>query len=213
MSIRPPIGPSSGQPPAYDTPDEDVYLDGRNIILIAKAAVLCARRDVGRLVARAARGQPLPRRDQRVLRQPWPGRCRSGSRILSTSRRRFASMHKEDVIRLGLSLGVPLELHAVVHEAVERPSLRVVQQVPRAAGRVSHGGRRATRRVYALADTSAGRQYSSRHARVEQELARHAAAGRHAPSAAAEDARDRRVAACEAIRFVRRGTDEDARTQ
>ena len=33
----------TGQPPAYDTPDEDVYLVGRNIVLISKAAVLCAR--------------------------------------------------------------------------------------------------------------------------------------------------------------------------
>ena len=28
-----------GEPPAFDTPDEDVYLDGRNIILLSKAAV------------------------------------------------------------------------------------------------------------------------------------------------------------------------------
>src|SRR5262245_23793414 len=32
-----------GRPPAYDTPDEDVYLEGRNIVLISKAAVLSAR--------------------------------------------------------------------------------------------------------------------------------------------------------------------------
>ncbi|HEX7779473.1 MAG TPA: 7-cyano-7-deazaguanine synthase, partial [Vicinamibacterales bacterium] len=32
-----------GRPPAYDTPDEDVYLEGRNVVLIAKAAVVCAR--------------------------------------------------------------------------------------------------------------------------------------------------------------------------
>ena len=29
-----------GEPPAFDTPDEDVYLDGRNIVLLSKAAVL-----------------------------------------------------------------------------------------------------------------------------------------------------------------------------
>ena len=32
-----------GEPPAFDTPDEDVYLDGRNIVLLAKAAVFMAR--------------------------------------------------------------------------------------------------------------------------------------------------------------------------
>src|SRR5437762_3606867 len=29
----------TGHPPAYDTPDEDVYLEGRNIALISKAAI------------------------------------------------------------------------------------------------------------------------------------------------------------------------------
>src|SRR6266700_2719253 len=32
----------TGQAPAYHTPDEDVYLPGRNIILLSKAAVFCA---------------------------------------------------------------------------------------------------------------------------------------------------------------------------
>src|SRR5919108_5689422 len=31
-----------GRPPSYHTPDEDVYLPGRNIILFGKAAVYCA---------------------------------------------------------------------------------------------------------------------------------------------------------------------------
>src|SRR4051812_16930905 len=32
-----------GEPPAFDTPDEDVYLTGRNIILLSKAAIYCAQ--------------------------------------------------------------------------------------------------------------------------------------------------------------------------
>src|SRR5436190_19018477 len=32
-----------GEPPAFDTPDEDVYLDGRNAILLSKAAVYMTR--------------------------------------------------------------------------------------------------------------------------------------------------------------------------
>ena len=36
-----------GTPPAFDTPDEDVFLDGRNIILLSKAAVYMARRCAG----------------------------------------------------------------------------------------------------------------------------------------------------------------------
>src|SRR5262245_38570287 len=32
----------AGRPPAYHTPDEDVYLQGRNIVLLAKAGIYCA---------------------------------------------------------------------------------------------------------------------------------------------------------------------------
>ena len=28
-----------GEPPGYDTPDDDVYLDGRNLLMLAKAAI------------------------------------------------------------------------------------------------------------------------------------------------------------------------------
>src|SRR6187399_1728321 len=38
-----------GVPPAYDTPDEDVYLAGRNLVLLAKAGVWCAQHRVGRI--------------------------------------------------------------------------------------------------------------------------------------------------------------------
>src|SRR5947209_6462612 len=31
-----------GRPPGYHTPDEDVYLPGRNIVLFSKAPILCA---------------------------------------------------------------------------------------------------------------------------------------------------------------------------
>ena len=31
-----------GRPPGYHTPDEDVYLAGRNVVLLGKAAVYCA---------------------------------------------------------------------------------------------------------------------------------------------------------------------------
>src|SRR4051812_27387119 len=39
-----------GRPPAYHTPDEDVYLPGRNIVLLAKAGVFCAGAGIGRIV-------------------------------------------------------------------------------------------------------------------------------------------------------------------
>src|SRR5207247_7554682 len=39
-----------GRPPSYHTPDADVYLPGRNIVLLAKAGVSCAAAGIGRLV-------------------------------------------------------------------------------------------------------------------------------------------------------------------
>ena len=98
----------TGTPPARDTPDEDVYLDGRNIILASKAAVLCARLKIGRLVLGPLAGNPFP--------DATPDFFAAMSRALSLGLGHaielaapFATMHKEDVIRLGRRLGVPLE--------------------------------------------------------------------------------------------------------
>src|SRR4029077_1838545 len=40
----------TGTPPAYHTPDEDVYLPGRNVVLLGKAVVYCAAAKIDRLV-------------------------------------------------------------------------------------------------------------------------------------------------------------------
>src|SRR3984957_12424885 len=37
-----------GRPPAYHTPDEDVYLPGRNIVLFGKTGVYCASAGIDR---------------------------------------------------------------------------------------------------------------------------------------------------------------------
>src|SRR5262249_60355060 len=49
-----------GRPPAYHTPDEDVYLPGRNIVLIGKAAVYCAAARIQRLVIGTLAHNPFP---------------------------------------------------------------------------------------------------------------------------------------------------------
>ena len=38
-----------GEAPGFDTPDEDVYLEGRNVILLSKAAVFMARARIERV--------------------------------------------------------------------------------------------------------------------------------------------------------------------
>jgi 7-cyano-7-deazaguanine synthase len=98
-----------GTPPAYDTPDEDVYLPGRNVLLLSKAGVMCALRGIPRLAIGPLSGNPFP--------DATPQFFDSIARTLSlglghplTIDTPFVSMHKEEVIRLGASLGVPFEL-------------------------------------------------------------------------------------------------------
>jgi 7-cyano-7-deazaguanine synthase len=98
-----------GAPPAYDTPDEDVYLPGRNILLLAKAGVLCALRGIPRLAIGPLAGNPFP--------DATPLFFSSIAQALSLGldhRLRietpFVSLHKEAVIGLGASLGVPFAL-------------------------------------------------------------------------------------------------------
>jgi 7-cyano-7-deazaguanine synthase len=78
-----------GEAPAFDTPDEDVYLDGRNIVLLSKAAVYMARAE---------------------LTEIWLGTLSVGLAAPIGITVPFASMHKADVIRRGVALQVPLEL-------------------------------------------------------------------------------------------------------
>src|SRR6266571_8322825 len=49
-----------GRPPAYHTPDEDVYLPGRNIVLLGKAGVYCAMAKIDRLVLGTLAHNPFP---------------------------------------------------------------------------------------------------------------------------------------------------------
>lgn len=98
-----------GTPPAYDTPDEDVYLPGRNILLLSKGGVLCALRGIPRLLIGPLAGNPFP--------DATPEFFASMSETLSLGLAHplsieapLAGMHKEEVVRLGAALGVPFEL-------------------------------------------------------------------------------------------------------
>ena len=98
-----------GRPPAFDTPDEDVYLEGRNVILLAKSAVFFARRRVRRILMGQLAGNPFP--------DATPEFLAVMSKALSLGlaspiaiETPLATLHKADVIRRGVELGVPLEL-------------------------------------------------------------------------------------------------------
>jgi len=98
-----------GEPPAFDTPDEDVYLTGRNIALLSKAAIYAAQHKVGRIALGPLAGNPFPD----ATRAFFDAMARALSLGLDralTIATPFASMEKSDVIRLGVELGVPLDL-------------------------------------------------------------------------------------------------------
>jgi 7-cyano-7-deazaguanine synthase len=99
----------TGTPPAYDTPDEDVYLSGRNLVLLTKAGVIASRHGARRIALGPLAGNPFP--DAR------PQFFTAMSDALSIGLdfpiavvAPFLTWSKADVIRRGIELGVPLEL-------------------------------------------------------------------------------------------------------
>ena len=99
----------TGTPPAYHTPDEDVYLPGRNIVLLTKAGVYCAGAGIDRLVLGTLGHNPFP--------DATPEFRLAMARALSLGLAHalrvdapYAEMSKAEVIRRGAGLGVPFEL-------------------------------------------------------------------------------------------------------
>jgi len=98
-----------GRPPAYHTPDEDVYLPGRNVILLGKAAVYCAAAGIDRLVIGTLAHNPFP--DATAEFRTAMARALSlGLAHPLQIDAPYASMSKAEVIRRGAALGVPFEL-------------------------------------------------------------------------------------------------------
>ena len=98
-----------GRPPAYHTADEDVYLPGRNVTLLVKAAVYCAVAKVDRLVIGTLAHNPFP--------DATPEFRAAMARALTLGLDHrleidapYANARKSEVIRRGAALGVPFEL-------------------------------------------------------------------------------------------------------
>jgi 7-cyano-7-deazaguanine synthase len=99
----------TGKPPAFDTPDEDVYLTGRNVMLLSKSGIYCAQHGLNRIALATLAGNPFP--DATASFFEVFGRALSmGLNQSIEIAAPFAAMHKSDVIQLGVKLGVPLEL-------------------------------------------------------------------------------------------------------
>jgi 7-cyano-7-deazaguanine synthase len=98
-----------GTPPAFDTADEDVYLTGRNVMLLSKAAIYCAQHGITRIALGPLAGNPFP--------DATPEFFDTMARALSLGLNHpiavatpFLALEKSDVIKLGVELGVALEL-------------------------------------------------------------------------------------------------------
>ncbi len=97
-----------GEAPGYDTPDEDVYIEGRNIVLLAKAGVYMARAKLTRILLGSLAGNPFPDATPEFFRTM--GRAlEAGLASPVAIEAPFSTIHKAEVIRLGREMAVPLE--------------------------------------------------------------------------------------------------------
>ena len=98
-----------GEPPSFDTPDEDVYIHGRNVILASKAAVYLSREKIERLQFGTLAGNPFPDATAAFF-GAFSHALTLGLGASIAIEAPFAALHKSDVIRKGIELGVPMAL-------------------------------------------------------------------------------------------------------
>ncbi|HEY9773912.1 MAG TPA: 7-cyano-7-deazaguanine synthase [Planktothrix sp.] len=93
--------------PLSGTPDEAVFLPGRNLLMLAKTAVWCSLNNVQVVALGSLVSNPFPDATDDFFdgMQALMGQALDGRTIVW---RPFAKMHKEDVVKLGADL--PLEL-------------------------------------------------------------------------------------------------------
>jgi 7-cyano-7-deazaguanine synthase len=98
-----------GTPPGFDTPDEEVYLTGRNVVLLSKAAIHCVQRGIARIAIGTLAGNPFPDATTDFFKAMAKAMSLGLAHNIAVEAP-LVQMHKTDVIRLGQQLGVPLEL-------------------------------------------------------------------------------------------------------
>jgi 7-cyano-7-deazaguanine synthase len=98
-----------GKPPAYHTPDEDVYLPGRNVVLLGKAGVYCAAAHIDRIVLGTLGHNPFPDATP-AFRAAMASALSLGLAHTLQIEAPYADISKAAVIRRGAALGVPFTL-------------------------------------------------------------------------------------------------------
>ena len=99
----------NSNPPAYNTPDEDVYLVGRNILLLAKVAAYCAINRIERIAIGPLAGNPFPDATPEFFRSMQQALIQGLNHDLEIVAP-FSRLSKADVIKRGQLLRVPFEL-------------------------------------------------------------------------------------------------------
>lgn len=99
----------TGNAPGYHTPDEDVYLPGRNIILLGKAGVYCAAARIDRLAIGTLSHNPFPDATP-AFRDAMQRALSLGLGHALAIDAPYAALSKADVIVRGAALRVPFEL-------------------------------------------------------------------------------------------------------
>jgi 7-cyano-7-deazaguanine synthase len=98
-----------GRPPGYHSADEEVYLPGRNIVLLGKAAVFCAAAGFGRIAIGTLAHNPFPDATP-AFRQALAQAMTLGLARDIEIAAPFSTMGKADVIGRGAAAALALEL-------------------------------------------------------------------------------------------------------
>jgi len=99
----------SGRAPGYHTPDEDVYLAGRNIVLLGKAGIFAAGTDIHRLVLGTLDRNPFPDATP-SFRSAMASALSLGLAHTIDIAAPYADLRKSEVIRRGVARSLPLDL-------------------------------------------------------------------------------------------------------
>ena len=99
----------TGHAPAYHTPDEDVYIPGRNVVLLGKAGVFCAAAHLDRLVIGTLDHNPFPDATP-AFRDAMAAALSLGLAHRLEIAAPYARASKAEVIARGRRAGVRLEL-------------------------------------------------------------------------------------------------------
>jgi 7-cyano-7-deazaguanine synthase len=98
-----------GTPPGYRTADEEVYLPGRNVVLLGKAGVFCASAHIERLVIGTLDHNPFPDATP-AFRSAMASTLSLGLGQPFAIEAPYARVSKADVIRRGAARHLPLAL-------------------------------------------------------------------------------------------------------